>query len=105
MQCLAVAAAALSVVACGSARSTGAADGSGTAEAGVPKDAIRVDEGRYMVPLEKPVRGCQAYRPHSTHGDYVVAALFYRRPDGSFTIRRDEADCPRAAEDSAGSGG
>jgi hypothetical protein len=58
----------------------------------IPANAIPAGEGLWMVPLEGEVEGCQAFRPVSP-GRMTVAALYYRKRDGGFTLDRNEADC------------
>ena len=57
-----------------------------------PPEAIEVDEGLYMVPIGKDEGGCPQYSAWSrTRG--VPAVVYYRQPDGEFTMFRSMADC------------
>lgn len=62
-----------------------------------PPGAIKADNGIYMAELEPDSEGCQQYSAWSETGA-AVAAVFYRRPDGSFTLFRSEADCSTPTE-------
>ena len=59
----------------------------------VPPGAILIGDDVYAVPIGKPdADGCQRYRLWSPT-KVVVQAIHYRRADGSFTMRKDEAAC------------
>ena len=62
-----------------------------------PPGAIKADNRVYMAELEPDSEGCQQYSAWSETGA-AVAAVFYRRPDGSFTLFRSEADCSTPTE-------
>ena len=57
-----------------------------------PPGAIRVEEDLYMIELGTDDAGCRQYSAWSSTGA-VVAAVYYRRADGSFTLFRSNADC------------
>ncbi len=60
-----------------------------------PPGAIPIGDDVYAVPIGKPdAQGCQRYRLWSPT-KMVVQAIHYRRADGSFTMRKDEAACHR----------
>ncbi len=69
-------------------------DGSPDEEAKAPPPgAIPIGEDVYAVPVGEPdEQGCQRYRLWSPT-KMVVQAIHYRRADGSFTMRKDEAAC------------
>ncbi|NNG04377.1 MAG: hypothetical protein HKM95_09790 [Inquilinus sp.] len=58
----------------------------------VPRNAIRLHDQFYMVPLDERVGGCQAYRAFSPTGR-VPQAIYYRTPDGRFVMDRGLAVC------------
>ena len=58
----------------------------------VPAEAVPAGDGLWMVPLEGEFDGCPAFRPVSP-GRMTVAALYYRKRGGGFTLDRNEADC------------
>lgn len=58
----------------------------------VPADAIPAGEGLWMAPLAEKVEGCPAFRPIAP-GRMTVAAIYYRKRGGGFTLDRNEADC------------
>ena len=65
----------------------------GTAEAQAPPaDAVRVREDYYMVPIGAGDDGCERYSPWSANNP-VTTAIYFRTPDGSFTLSRSEAGC------------
>ena len=58
-----------------------------------PPGAIPIGDEVYAVPIGGPdEQGCQRYRLWSPT-KMVVQAIHYRRADGSFTMRKDEAAC------------
>ncbi len=60
-----------------------------------PPGAILIGDDVYAVPIGEPdADGCQRYRLWSPT-KMVVQAIHYRRADGSFTMRKDEAACHR----------
>ncbi len=60
-----------------------------------PPGAIPIGDDVYAVPIGKPdADGCQRYRLWSPT-KMVVQAIHYRRADGRFTMRKDEAACHR----------
>ena len=63
--------------------------------AAIPPDgAIRISESVYMVPVSTTADGCTQYTPWSATAA-VVAAIHYRRADGSFTLDRSQSECAR----------
>lgn len=61
-----------------------------------PPGAIPIADEVYAVPIGEPdEQGCQRYRLWSPT-KMVVQAIHYRRADGSFTMRKDEAACMQA---------
>jgi hypothetical protein len=58
----------------------------------VPAGAIEIGEDHYMVPLDRPVEGCPAYRAFS-RTRRVVQAIYFRAADGRFVLDRAQADC------------
>ncbi len=69
----------------------GRTDG-GPADRQPPPGAIHVEEGSYMVELGTDDAGCRQYSAWSSTGA-VVAAVYYRKTDGGFTLFRTDADC------------
>jgi hypothetical protein len=59
---------------------------------GVPANALPAGDGLWMVPLPDKVEGCPAFRPVAP-GRMTVAAIYYRKRGGGFTLNRAEADC------------
>ena len=57
-----------------------------------PAGAIQVGDDRYMAPVGKDDSGCQRYTPWSAKHP-VTTAIYYRKPDGSFTLNPAEAPC------------
>jgi hypothetical protein len=57
-----------------------------------PAGTIRLHEHLYMVPLGDDEGGCRMYRPDSDTLA-TLTVIYYRRPDGSFTTDRREAEC------------
>jgi len=66
--------------------------GAAAPPSGVPADAVPAGENLWMVPLADTVSGCRAFRPFSP-GRMTVAAIYYRKRGGGFTLDRAEADC------------
>jgi hypothetical protein len=64
------------------------------ADRALPAGAIAVGPDLYQVPIGTDAEGCRMYRLHSP-GRMVTQAIAWRRPDGSFTLDRREADCAR----------
>lgn len=62
---------------------------------GYPPGTVAVGQNSFMVPLEeKDADGCQGYRLVAP-GRLTIQAIHYRRPDGSFSVNKLEADCQR----------
>jgi len=60
-----------------------------------PDGAVKIAESLFAVPLAYvDADGCRPYRLWSPD-KMVTQALHYRRPDGSFTMRKSEAACRR----------
>lgn len=58
-----------------------------------PNGAIPVGNDIFMVPVGEDPTGCTQYTARSeVHA--VLTVIQYRRPDGSFSALREEADCP-----------
>ncbi len=72
---------------------TEGAEGRAASSQPLPAGAIEVAEDFYMVPLDRPVSGCQAYRAFS-RTKRVLQAIYYRTADGRFVTDRKQADCP-----------
>ena len=68
--------------------------------ASVPADAIAVSPDLYMRPMGVDDDGCPVFQPWSPTL-MVVQALHWRTADGTFTLDRDNADCPPSADDDA----
>jgi hypothetical protein len=66
------------------------------APAPVPADAIAVSPDLYMRPMGVDDDGCPVFQPWSPTL-MVVQALHWRAADGTFTLDRDDADCPATA--------
>lgn len=70
------------------------ASSSGAEGDGIPAGAIPVgDDDLYQVPSGEDEAGCPMFRLFSPT-QMVVQAIFWRTPDGDFTMDRTEADCP-----------
>jgi hypothetical protein len=82
-----------SFAACASGSETGTGSDE-TAE--IPPGAIAVGDDLYQVPIGEDEDGCPMFRLFSPT-QMVVQAIFYRAPDGDFTMDRTEAACPPAA--------
>ena len=57
-----------------------------------PPGAIRVGDDYYMVPIATDDSGCLQYRGWSSSRP-VPAAIYYRKPDGEFTLYRSDTGC------------
>ena len=71
---------------------TGRTSGWGADRSPTTSRAIRVAEDLYMIELGTDDVGCRQHSAWSSTGA-VVAAVYYRRADGSFTLFRSDADC------------
>ena len=58
----------------------------------LPKDAIPVKDGLYMVPINKDASGCMIYRAFSREAA-TASAIYYRSSDGSFVMDKSTANC------------
>lgn len=59
---------------------------------GLPANAIHVKGSLYMVPVGEDKGPCTIYRTHSTDGA-AIAAIHYRKNDGSFVMDKSKSDC------------
>ena len=62
-----------------------------------PPGAIRVGDDYYMVPIATDDSGCRQYGAWSS-SRAVPAAIYYRKPDGEFTLYRSDTGCGNDAE-------
>jgi hypothetical protein len=67
---------------------------------GVPPGAIAVGDDLYQVPIGDDEDGCPMFRLFSPTR-MVVQAIFWRTPEGEFTMDRSEAACPPPGESPA----
>ena len=58
----------------------------------IPEGAIKIGDDIYQVPIGKDSDGCDTYRMFSQHKG-VVAAIFYRAEDGTFTMDKSKVTC------------
>lgn len=58
----------------------------------LPKGAISVGEDLYMVPVDVNGGNCQPYRMYSPTL-VTTMAIYYRKPNGSFTLEKPKSDC------------
>jgi hypothetical protein len=70
-----------------------AASASGSDGEVIPPGAIPVGDDLYQVPIGEDEDGCPMFRLFSPT-QMVVQAIFWRTPEGDFTMDRAEADCP-----------
>ena len=56
------------------------------------KGAIEGPGGLYFMPIGKDSGGCPYYTSFAP-GKVTLTTVYYRKPDGSFTNSRNEADC------------
>ena len=61
-------------------------------KAQIPPGAIQTGDDFYMVPIGKDSDGCEQFRPWSK-SLMVLAAIYYRKADGGFTLDYPVADC------------
>lgn len=71
---------------------------SGPAKPEIPENAIPMGEDLYMVPLDRPLDGCPAFRAFSPTRMVLQAIFFrtkaeFREEEGTFTLDRNKADC------------
>lgn len=57
-----------------------------------PPGAIRIGEDLYLVPLDRPVADCPAFRLYSPT-KMVAQVIYHRAKGGGFTTDRNKADC------------
>lgn len=55
-----------------------------------PAGTVRVGNDLYLVPLPAREGACRGYRLHSD-SRMVLQALYFRRPDGAFTLNKADA--------------
>lgn len=58
----------------------------------IPENAILSDSGQYMIPLEKPVDDCKAYRPLA-RGQMVIQVIYFKHAGNKFSPISEGALC------------
>ena len=64
------------------------------ADNGAPANAIHVTGTLYMVPIGDDKGPCTLYRALNTDG-VAIAAIHYRKADGSFVMDKTRSDCDK----------